>query len=78
MDNQSEATHTERAKLEEKLSLLAMERNYWRQRCVEQADARRAVEAERTRLERRIADEDPDGPRRRSGRHRALTSTGPR
>ena len=78
MDNQSESDHTERASLEEKLSLLAMERNYWRQRCVEQADARRAVEAERTRLEQRVADEDAEGSRRLSGPHRALTSTGGR
>jgi hypothetical protein len=78
MENQSEAIRTQRAKLEEKLSLLAMERNYWRQRCVEQADARRALEAERACLEQRIADEDLDSPRRVSGRHRALTSTGPR
>jgi hypothetical protein len=78
MENESATNHTERAKLEEKLSLLAMERNYWRLRCVEQADARRALEAERARLEQRITDEDPDGPRRLSGRRRALTSTGPR
>jgi hypothetical protein len=78
MDTQSEANHTERAKLEEKLSLLAMERDYWRQRCVEQADARRALEAERARLEKRLAEEDPDGTHRLSGRRRALTSTGGR
>ncbi|MGD0312374.1 MAG: hypothetical protein ABSC90_07915 [Acidimicrobiales bacterium] len=78
MDMHSETIHAERITLEEKLSLLAMERNYWRQRCLEQADARRAAEAERARLEERIIHEDPDGLVSLSGRRRALTSTGGR
>jgi hypothetical protein len=70
--------HTERVTLEDKLSLLAMERNYWRQRCIEQADARRAVEAERARLEEQITHEDPDALRSLRGHRKALTSTGRR
>jgi hypothetical protein len=78
MDMHRDTNHAERLTLEEKLSLLAMERNYWRQRCLEQADARRAAEAERAQLEERITHEEPDGLRSLPGRRGALTSSGGR
>jgi hypothetical protein len=43
-------------RLQSRLSLLAMQKDYWRQRCVELVDANGAAEAELAHLRRVLAD----------------------
>lgn len=43
-------------RLQRKLSFLAMQKDYWRQRCAELVDAQGAVEAELTQLRRVTAE----------------------